>query len=344
MGNFMGQTLNLKNRINKFDNLKGFAIFLIVLGHFLFLTDYKNILVLRNFIYIFHLPIFFFVAGYFSKIDSSQPLKSFKRLIVPYILFTILYSFFFSYTKVTTSIFLIPLFGLWFLLALFFMKMALPIVNKFKYPLILSIIVALLFGMIKYDGDILGLSRTVVFFPAFLIGFYFNDYKSKLESNYKRFSDLLNNKRFIIVLSVVVLIISVILAFKLSFTSIMMRSYYKNHYLFNISVRFLIISIGIIITLILNRYMTNEPCFLSKWGRNSMAIYIFHIGIYLIIRKFFKRFVKVFINSNGGLVSLAIILLLTIVVVTVLSSDVISNAYNKFIDFICNIFIKDIKD
>ena len=91
MGNFMGQTLNLKNRINKFDNLKGFAIFLIVLGHFLFLTDYKNILVLRNFIYIFHLPIFFFVAGYFSKIDSSQPLKSFKRYTIHDFIFFFLF-------------------------------------------------------------------------------------------------------------------------------------------------------------------------------------------------------------------------------------------------------------
>ena len=335
--NLFGQKKKKKNRIHKFDNLKGFAIFLIVLGHFLFLTEYKDILVLRNFIYLFHLPIFFFVAGYFSKIDSNQPLKSFKRLIVPYIIFTIIYSVFYSFSKTSTSIFLIPTFGLWFLLALFFMKMALPIVNKFKYPLILSIIVALSFGLIKYDGDILGLRRAVVFFPIFLIGFYFNEYKSKLDSNYKKFSNLLNNRCFVIIISLGVLIISVILAINLSFTTVMMKDFYKNHYLYNISLRFLIMSIGIIVTLILNRYMTNESCFLSKWGRNSMAIYLIHIGIYHILCKFFKGF----INSYGGLGSLIIILLLSTVMVIVLSSNVVSNVYNKFIDFICNLFIKE---
>ena len=78
-------------RINRFDNLKGFAILLIVFGHLCFIYDKNNLVyLLRNFVYLVHLPIFFFVSGYFSKIGPNEPIKAFKRLLVPYILFTII--------------------------------------------------------------------------------------------------------------------------------------------------------------------------------------------------------------------------------------------------------------
>ena len=75
-------------RINKYDNLKGLAIIFIVLGHMCFFP------VLKNVIYIVHLPIFFFVAGYFSKIGPDEPVKAFKRLMVPFIIFCIIYELF----------------------------------------------------------------------------------------------------------------------------------------------------------------------------------------------------------------------------------------------------------
>lgn len=43
----------IKNqRINKYDNLKGIGIFLIVLGHMLFLTGHRSVEFLHDFIYI----------------------------------------------------------------------------------------------------------------------------------------------------------------------------------------------------------------------------------------------------------------------------------------------------
>lgn len=70
----MGNVTN-SIRINKFDNLKGFAIFLIVLGHVAYSMNISSLNYFNRFIFIFHLPIFFFVAGYFSKITLDQQVK-----------------------------------------------------------------------------------------------------------------------------------------------------------------------------------------------------------------------------------------------------------------------------
>ncbi len=68
------------SRDDAFDVLKGIAIILMILGH-------CNVGHLRAFIFSFHMPLFFFVTGYFLKI---RPLRieigiSLKRLMVPYI-------------------------------------------------------------------------------------------------------------------------------------------------------------------------------------------------------------------------------------------------------------------
>ena len=69
-----------KTRDDTFDILKGVAIICVILGH-------SEIGVLYPFIHSFHIPLFFFISGFFLKL---RPIReeislSFKRLIVPYI-------------------------------------------------------------------------------------------------------------------------------------------------------------------------------------------------------------------------------------------------------------------
>lgn len=58
-----------KERVHFFDNLKGILIFLVVFGHFALpvhsASDTLN--ALYGFIYIFHMPLFVFVSGFFAK-------------------------------------------------------------------------------------------------------------------------------------------------------------------------------------------------------------------------------------------------------------------------------------
>lgn len=51
-----------------FDNLKAVLIYLVVLGHFLLPIRGANPLVeVKRLIYVFHMPLFVFVSGYFAK-------------------------------------------------------------------------------------------------------------------------------------------------------------------------------------------------------------------------------------------------------------------------------------
>ncbi|WP_294958671.1 acyltransferase family protein [uncultured Fibrobacter sp.] len=75
------QASQLSNERNEiFDALKGVAIIFMIIGH-------SEIGPLYPFIYSFHMPLFFFVTGYFFKIRPvrEELVLSVKRLIVPYI-------------------------------------------------------------------------------------------------------------------------------------------------------------------------------------------------------------------------------------------------------------------
>nr|WKN34692.1 acyltransferase family protein [Tunicatimonas sp. TK19036] len=78
------------NRIEFWDFLKGIGIFLVVWGH---------CMVPRSaYIYSFHMPLFFFISGYFHRNDDTRTflLKKINRLIIPFFFFYIVsWSFYF---------------------------------------------------------------------------------------------------------------------------------------------------------------------------------------------------------------------------------------------------------
>lgn len=88
----------VKERILWLDNLKLFAIYLVVLGHCLLAFDYpvyqnKYQNCLCEFIYSFHMPLFMLISGYFSNgllLKRINIKKRFVQLILPCLSFTII--------------------------------------------------------------------------------------------------------------------------------------------------------------------------------------------------------------------------------------------------------------
>lgn len=74
-------------RINWIDWGKAFAIYLVVLGHLLSETGVEG--KIHDFIYLFHMPFFFFISGLLFKIKENNIREMFSRiwhsLIIPYI-------------------------------------------------------------------------------------------------------------------------------------------------------------------------------------------------------------------------------------------------------------------
>lgn len=79
-----------KKYIEYLDIAKGIGILLVILGH----CVNKNTPI-HNWIFSFHMPLFFFISGYCFRIDKYNSLKNVivdkaRRLLVPYILFSLL--------------------------------------------------------------------------------------------------------------------------------------------------------------------------------------------------------------------------------------------------------------
>ena len=166
-----------KNRDYLFDNLKGISIFLVVFGHLIEQINSPFTITIYKIIYLFHMPLFIFISGYFARYNFK---KIATKILLPYIIFQTLFTIFeiiFSSPQIDVLYILKPKWIMWFLFALFLWKMSIFFIEKIKKALpiiiVISIIISLVFGFLKFDGYVLSLSRTVVFYPYFLIGYYF---------------------------------------------------------------------------------------------------------------------------------------------------------------------------
>ena len=72
----------MNERVRYFDIAKGIAILCIIAGH-------MGNGIINNFVFTFHVPIFFLISGYFLKNNTSLKefaLKKYKQLIRPYMI------------------------------------------------------------------------------------------------------------------------------------------------------------------------------------------------------------------------------------------------------------------
>lgn len=283
----------MSKRNHLWDNIKGFLILTVVIGHFLysFQCDYKLAQILYYWIYTFHMPAFLFASGLFakkycinSKVKAEKVLYLFGYLsvfqLVEYSLFHILGS-----NKEFTVF--DPYRGLWYLLSLIIFYLLIPIFEKFKPHFAIPLVVALglIIGCEKSAGSLLAISRTFTFSPFFFLGYYTTE----------NFTEKIHNFKGKIPIGILSVLISVSLWF---FSDVIFpepllnqsgeipqalfygeKGYTALKYslfegLFMRIVAY-VIAILMIIGLILLIPKIKTP--LSKLGKNSLQIYIFHI-------------------------------------------------------------------
>lgn len=153
-------------RSSKFDNIKGMLIFLVVLCHLFELFGGGVRYSIYNWVYIFHMPVFVFVSGYFAKFDLKR--ISFRQ-IYPYIIFQALYCLAFA-GKVQMHT---PYWILWYMFCLAVWCLSLCVIKK-RLPvwICVAFAVALVTGYIDAVGSRFSLSRMICFYPFFLLGVY----------------------------------------------------------------------------------------------------------------------------------------------------------------------------
>ena len=158
------------------DNIKFLLIFLVVFGHLLELFVSSKGTLIYLLIYSFHMPAFVFLTGYYARFE---PKKIVLKLIIPYIIFQVLYVFF-SGNKLQ---FTTPFWILWYLFASIIWKTLIPLCEKnLKLSLIITAVIALLAGFDDTVGYYFSLSRIIVFFPFFLLGSLISKQPEKLKT------------------------------------------------------------------------------------------------------------------------------------------------------------------
>ncbi len=164
-----------------FDNAKFLLIFLVVFGHAIqpFTGDSNSISTLYTWIYTFHMPAFILLAGFFAKGSGNHQfiVKLAKQLLVPYLIFQTIYSAYFYFIGkdnwLTDHIFY-PHWSLWFLVSLFCWHLLLIVYKRMPayISISLAILIGILIGFLDNVEHTFSLSRTFVFFPFFLIGYF----------------------------------------------------------------------------------------------------------------------------------------------------------------------------
>lgn len=152
--------------------MKVLLITLVVFGHALeeFGTTGKLGLI-RVVIYSFHMPLFIFISGYFSKSDA-KPDKLLKTTILPFIIFNTIWLFT-QGTAINKINFFKPIYVFWYLLSLFFWRVTVKYFDRVKGIVILAFIVGIYCGCIGEAERFFSISRTVSFFPYFILGYKF---------------------------------------------------------------------------------------------------------------------------------------------------------------------------
>lgn len=170
---------SVAKRSQYFDNAKFILIFLVVFGHVISPLKEKDsfLITLYSGIFLFHMPAFIFISGFFSKNFRKKGhfLKIVKHVLVPYFIFQVIYSLFYYWTgqedKLTFDLFQ-PHWTLWFLLSLFFWHVLLYVFAKLRWAgFFIALALGIGIGYFDHIGSYLSISRTFVYFPYFLLGY-----------------------------------------------------------------------------------------------------------------------------------------------------------------------------
>ncbi len=325
----------MKERVDLLDNLKGLLIFLVVFGHSLelFKDEYFITQVLYVFIYLFHMPAFVFVSGYLSKNVDKARQTAFTTFFLPFLLFNILWN---GIAAIVTwdldkFSFITPGWALWYLMSMFLWKISLKDLVRIKYIVPISFIVGLGAGIFGEFNGILSLSRTLVFFPFFLIGYFTSE---------DRFFKLKKPSRFfscgIILLALsFAIFICYFKVFPAEFLygSDSFQTYTVPIWLGLIS-RALLYIIGFSFVFVLANTMTAQNTFFSKIGRNTLPIYILHTYLLCI-----PIAINYFIPSMW--IRLFICLVSAMGITYVLSRNTTERYFRKFLASALALFLKN---
>lgn len=306
----------MKERVALWDNIKFILITLVVIGH---LADeftnksgvYRSIFL---FVYAFHMPLFIFVSGLFHN----------EKNIVKKSIFYISIGFLYKIVTVITDIFqgnknisfsFLSDGGVsWFMFVLATYTVLLYIIrneNK-KYILFSSIILALFIGYDSSIGDFLYLSRTIIFFPFYLLGTMI---KSEDIINFKKkYKFIYIFSIFIFVLWLVLCFCKIDLLYKLRYLFTGRNAFYEPIIKYGPLARLFCYTVSTLLCIsVIILTPSKQIKFITDMGKNSINVYFWHWKIYIILEKLFYISSLFYFGVFGKITFLFIAVIISII-------------------------------
>lgn len=310
-----------------FDNAKLLLIFTVVFGHMIqpYTVDSKGINTIYLWMYTFNMPAFIFLAGFFAKGSENMRyiINLAKKILFPYIIFQLLYTgfyFFIGKDDWQTSLFY-PHWSLWFLLSLFSWHILLQWFKKLpvKISLFTAVLIGLMIGYIDNIGHLFSLSRTFVFFPFFLLGYWLT--KDQVMVLKRESLKIIS----IIIIALVALIIYEVPEFNVGWL-LASKSYDTLGVpTFGGLVRMLVYFISTLMAVSVLAWVPVREYRMTKLGARTLYVYLLH-GFFIQ----FLREVDLFVVSNVlDVFGLAV---LSAIIVWLLSSKPVLGLWQPFIE------------
>lgn len=169
------QNCDTSRRDESIDTLKFLLICIVILGHVIMnLGGGKFSIVMFNFIYSFHMPLFVFVSGYFTHpgvMDLKKIREAFHFMSL-FILFDLL-CWLIIPRDVNYRTILTPQYAMWYLLAMFYWRFLSIFVKKewlTRRNLVIMIAFSALVGFVPFIGEIGSFNRASCFLCFFMAG------------------------------------------------------------------------------------------------------------------------------------------------------------------------------
>ncbi len=166
----------VRQRVPLWDNGRFVAMTLVIMGHatLKLISGSDPAYAVYLFIYLFHIPVFVAISGYFARADPPgvrQFTRLFSDIVVPYVVFETIWTLIhWSISGRLRLDYTTAWWTLWFLLALGLWRVALPYLVVLRFPLAISIALSVGSGYLASIDDRLSLARAVALLPFFVLG------------------------------------------------------------------------------------------------------------------------------------------------------------------------------
>ena len=169
------QAVTERQRNPYWDNLKGLLIWLVVFAHILYAwkDQYAMVNIVVSVIYMFHMPAFVFISGYFGKSEKSRSFQSLLKLALLYFIFNSAMGFIYGFYDI-----LHPMYSYWYLLALIFWRLTAHRIAKWKWIVWILMGVSLIAGFYSEINNTLAIARIIGMYPYYMVGYLLSEEKS----------------------------------------------------------------------------------------------------------------------------------------------------------------------